>query len=98
MSSSTIRPAAGWLLVVAAVLILGGVSLLFGVTPIVLQLPGPEAEASTAYSSDLVIALDGEFSFSDGLAIGGGVLLVGGLLVSATALGLRLGKESANDQ
>ena len=95
MSSSTIQPAAGWLLVLAAVLTLGGVSLLLGVTPIALQLPGPEPEVSTAYSSDLVIALDGGSSFSDGLSIGGWILLVGGLLVSATTFGLRLGKESA---
>lgn len=98
MSPLTIRPVAAWLLVLSVVLTLGGVSLLFGVTPIALQLPGPEAEVSTAYSSDLVIALDDEHSFSDVLAVCGGILLLGGLMVSATALGLRLGKESANDQ
>lgn len=93
-----IRPVDVWLIVLAMVLTLGGVSLLFGATPIALQLPGQEAEVSTAYSSDLVIALDEEPSFSSSLTVGGGILLLGGLMVSAAAIGLRLGKESADDE
>ncbi|MHA7275964.1 hypothetical protein [Arthrobacter sp. HLT1-21] len=98
MSPLSIRPVAAWLLVLSVVLTLGGVSLLFGVTPIALQLPSRETDVSTAYSSDLVIALDGEPSFSDALAVCGGIVLLGGLMVSAAALGLRLGKESADDR
>ena len=96
MTTFRIRPVAVWLLALSFVLILGGVSLLFGATPLTLTLPPTGEEASVAYSSELVIAVDDDPSFSDLLAACGQVLLVGGLMVSAAAAGLRLGRRSAD--
>lgn len=99
MNSITIRPVAVWLLGLSAVLILGGVSLLLGTHPIAPALPAPgEVEVSVAYSSDLVIAIDGESWVSNQLAVWGGVLLIGGLTVSAAAAGLRWGRSGSGHE
>ena len=98
MTSFTVRPVAACLLFLAAVLILGGVSLLIGVNPSSLPFPpAGDVEVSVAYSSDLAITVDGESPVSGQLAVWGGVLLVGGLMVSAAAAGLRLGRGEAGD-
>ena len=96
MTTFALRPVAIWLLALSFVLILGGVSLLFGATPITLPSPTIGEETSVAYSSELVIAVDDAPSFSDLLAACGQVLLVGGLMVSSAAAGLRLGRTSAD--
>ncbi|MBG6191069.1 putative phage tail protein [Arthrobacter sp. CAN_A212] len=96
MTSITLRPVAVWLLGLSAVLILGGVSLLVGTHPITLALPtSDDVAVSIAYSSDLEIAFDGESWVTDQLAVWGGVLLVGGLMVSAAAAGLRWGRTAS---
>lgn len=79
-------------------LVLSGVALLFGSSSTPYALRTVEQEASTAYSSELVIAYDIDTSASSGLAIGGGILLVGGLMVSAAAVGLRYGQKAAIDE
>lgn len=99
MSSFSIRPVAVWLLGLSAVLILGGVSLLLGTPPITPVLPASgEVAVSVAYSSDLVIAVDGEPWVSDQLAMWGAVLLIGGLTVSAAAAGLRWGRNGSGHE
>lgn len=99
MNSFTIRPVAVWLLVLSAVLIIGGVSLLLGTHPIAPILPAPdEVAVSVAYSSDLVIAVDGEPWVFDQLAAWGAVLLTGGLTVSAAAAGLRWGRNGSGHE
>ncbi|MBE0010406.1 MULTISPECIES: hypothetical protein [unclassified Arthrobacter] len=99
MNSFTIRPVAVWLLVLSAVLILGGVSLLLGTYPIAPVFPTTQDGAvSIAYSSDLVLAVDGGSWVPDRRAVWGGVLLVGGLMVSATAAGWRLGRKAAGHE
>lgn len=85
------------LLVLSALLILGGVSLLFGQPSSVLTLPTGQSEASIAYNSELVVAIDDAGSRSDLLAVGGAVLLLGGLMVSAAAYGAQLGQRVAPD-
>lgn len=98
MNSFTIRPLALWLLGLSAVLILGGVSLLLGSHPIAPALPAPGEGESVAYSSNLVIALDGASWISNPLAVWGAALLVGGLMVSAAAAGLRWGRGGAGHE
>ncbi|GAA1112664.1 hypothetical protein [Arthrobacter flavus] len=93
MTTFTLRPVACWLLALSFVVTLGGVSLLFGATPATLSLPTSGDEQSIAYSSGLVITVDDPFSLADLPTVGGQVLLVGGLMVSAAAAGLRLGKH-----
>ena len=94
MTTFTLKPVAVWLVALSFVVTLGGVSLLFGATPTTLPLPTGVGEQSIAYSSELVIAVgDDASSFSDLLAVCGQALLVGGLMASAAAAGLRLGKR-----
>ncbi|WP_299169190.1 hypothetical protein [uncultured Arthrobacter sp.] len=85
------------LLGLSALLILGGVSLLFGQPSSVLTLPTVQSEASIAYNSELVVAIDDAGSRSDLLAVGGAVLLLGGLMVSAAAYGAQLAQRGLPD-
>ena len=82
------------LLGLSVFLMISGAALLFG-RPAALPLPTVHTE-STAYTSELVIAYDVEASAVDPLAIVGGILVLGGLMVSAAAVGRRLGQEASN--
>lgn len=84
------------LLGLSAVLILCGLSLLFGRPSSVLPLPAAQSEASVAYSSQLVLAYDAATSSADVVAPVGGILVLAGLMVSAAALGRRLAKAVPN--
>ncbi|GAA2173817.1 hypothetical protein GCM10009784_09660 [Arthrobacter parietis] len=88
------RPLLISLLGVAALLILAGVSLLFGRPPAALPLPTAQSEASIAYGSELVIAYDDGASSSDLLTTAAGLLVLGGLMISAGAYGGRLAREA----
>lgn len=83
------------LLGLSAVLILGGVSLLFGRPASVPPLPTAQS-ATSAYESQLVIAYDVATSPAHSLAFVGGALTLGGLMVSAATLGRRLGREASD--
>jgi hypothetical protein len=84
------------LLGLAVLLILAGVSLLLGRPSSPLLLPTADSEASVAYSSELVVAFDGAKSPAGTLTLVGGVLVLGGLTISAAAFGRRLGRESSD--
>ncbi|NJC23974.1 hypothetical protein BJ994_003050 [Arthrobacter pigmenti] len=85
------------LLSLAVLLILGGASLLLGQPSTVFAMQPIAEEASVAYSSELVVSFDVEPSLSDNLSRVGGALLVGGLMVSAGAIGWRNGRKVADD-
>ncbi|GAB3533663.1 hypothetical protein GCM10027403_08070 [Arthrobacter tecti] len=85
------------LLSLAVLLILGGVALLFGQPSTVFAMQPIAEEASVAYSSELVVSFDAEPSLSDNLSRVGCALLVGGLMVSAGAIGWRNGRKAADD-
>lgn len=81
------------LLGLSVILILAGASLLFG-SPFTVSVIPTARTASVAYNSELVIAYDASTSSRDVLAIVGGGLTVGGLMLSAAAYGLRRGRAS----
>lgn len=80
----------------SAFLVLSGASLLLGRPSYVLLIPSAETEASVAYGSKLVVTYDGATSGVEVLAMVGGILILGGLMISATAFGRRLGQEESN--
>lgn len=84
------------LLGLSAVLILAGISLLFGQPSAVLPIPGAQPEASVAYEPELITAYDATASSTDVLTAVGGLLVLGGLMISAVAFGRRLGQETPN--
>ena len=74
----------------AGFLILGGVSLLFGQPSSFLSAPTVQSGAAARYASELVIEYDVVTSWADGLAAAGGALVLGGLMISASAYGRQL--------